>query len=389
LVADRLRSCLRPGDIVARLGGDEFAVVLAGGSGALVAEQVAGRVIDTLRKPFALGLAEVVIGASVGIALTGSAAIDPGDLLRNADAALYAAKSKGKGRFEFFVEDMHRAAHNRLALHTDIRRALANNEFAVYFQPVVDLRSGAITGCEALVRWIHPERGVIPPLEFIPLCEEVGLIVPLGEWVLREVCIAQRAWKDHLPHRATPIITVNVSPRQLQHPGFVDSVAAILDETGADPTSLVLEITEGVLLDDTDATLKVLGSLRELGCRLAIDDFGTGYSALSYLQRFPIQLLKIDRAFVTGLARGGERSALVRAIIALGQALNLKLVAEGIETVAQEQQLIALGCEYGQGYLFARPEPRDVFDRLLEQERLGTLPWMSSTDDSGVRLRAA
>jgi diguanylate cyclase (GGDEF)-like protein len=389
LVADRLRSCLRPGDIVARLGGDEFAVVLAGGSDAAVARHIAGRIIETLRQPFALGAAEVVIGASVGIALTSTSATDPGDLLRNADVALYAAKSQGKGRSEFFVEDMHRAAQSRLALQGEIRRALANEEFTVYYQPVVNLRSGAIVGCEALVRWIHPERGMIPPLEFIPLCEELGLIVPLGEWVLREVCIAQRDWKERFPHRAAPVVTVNVSPRQLQQPGFVDRLASLLEQTGADSRSIVLEITEGVLLDDTDATLQVLESLRDLGFALAIDDFGTGYSALSYLQRFPINLLKIDRSFVNGLGRGGERSALVRAIVALGQALNLKLVAEGIEFPGQQKQLLALGCENGQGYLFARPEPRHVFEHLLEQERLGALPWMSDDHPALVERRAA
>jgi diguanylate cyclase (GGDEF)-like protein len=389
LVADRLRSCLRPGDIVARLGGDEFAVVLAGGSDAAVARHIAGRIIETLRQPFALGAAEVVIGASVGIALTSTSATDPGDLLRNADVALYAAKSQGKGRSEFFVEDMHRAAQSRLALQGEIRRALANEEFTVYYQPVVNLRSGAIVGCEALVRWIHPQRGMIPPLEFIPLCEELGLIVPLGEWVLREVCIAQRDWKERFPHRAAPVVTVNVSPRQLQQPGFVDRLASLLEQTGADSRSIVLEITEGVLLDDTDATLQVLESLRDLGFALAIDDFGTGYSALSYLQRFPINLLKIDRSFVNGLGRGGERSALVRAIVALGQALNLKLVAEGIEFPGQQKQLLALGCENGQGYLFARPEPRHVFEHLLEQERLGALPWMSDDHPALVERRAA
>jgi diguanylate cyclase (GGDEF)-like protein len=387
-VADRLRSSLRPGDLVARLGGDEFALILAGASDRPVARQVAGRIIDALRQPCGIGTAEVVIGASIGIAMTGSGATQPGDLLRNADVALYAAKAQGKGRFEFFVEDMHRAAKARLGLEADLRRALAREEFVVFYQPVVDLLSGAIAGCEALVRWNHPTRGLVPPLEFIPSCEETGLIVPLGEWVLREACVAQRQWKEKYPHRPAPIVTVNVSPRQLQEPGFVGSLAYLLEQTGADPESLVLEITEGVLLDDADTTLEVLEGLRDLGLRLAIDDFGTGYSALSYLQRFPIHVLKIDRSFVNGLGRGGERSALVRAIVALGQALNLKLVAEGIEHADQQQQLQALGCQYGQGYLFARPERRDSFEHLLDRERLRELPW-TSFDEPEVELRAA
>ncbi len=212
--------------------------------------------------------------------------------------------------------------------------------------------------------------------------------MPLGKWVLREVCIAQREWIDRYPHREPPVVTVNVSPRQLQQPDFAPYLVGLLEETGADPASLVLEITEGVLLDDTHATLEVLESLRDLGLRLAIDDFGTGYSALSYLQRFPIHLLKIDRSFVNGLGHGGERSALVRAIVALGQALNLKLVAEGIEHADQQQQLLALGCQFGQGYFFARPEPRHVFDHLLEQDRLGLLPWPLADQDSAEQRAA-
>jgi diguanylate cyclase (GGDEF)-like protein len=367
-VAERLRSCLRPGDVVARLGGDEFAIVVANCTEHSIAEAVAGRIIEVLREPFHVCSIDVVIAASIGIALTEPGAAEPGALLRNADAAMYAAKAKGKGRFEFFVENMHQAAQTRLALHPELLRALSNNEFIVYYQPVVDLATHDVIGCEALVRWLHPERGLVPPLEFIPLCEDLGLIVPLGEEVLRQVCAASRDWEMQFSDRKPPIITVNVSPRQLQQVDFVERFAAILEATGANPECLVLEITEGVLLDDGEATLHVLERLRDLGVRLAIDDFGTGYSALSYLQRFPIHVLKIDRSFVKGLHSGGDRSALVRAIIALGQALNLKLVAEGIEDAQQVAALRALGCEYGQGYYFARPTPRAVFERLLSGE---------------------
>lgn len=367
-VAERLRACLRPGDLVARLGGDEFALVVGGNADTVIAQSVAEHLIDVLREPIQLRSAEVVIAASIGIALTEPGATEPGTLLRNADAAMYAAKAKGKGRFEFFVENMHQAAQARLALHAELLRALDNDEFVVYFQPVVDLTSSAIVGCEALVRWQHPQRGLVPPLEFIPLCEDVGLIVPLGEEVLRQVCTALAEWQVQFPRRPQPIVTVNVSPRQLQQPDFVANLASIVEETGADAASLVLEITEGVLLDDADATLRVLQQIRRLGVSLAIDDFGTGYSALSYLQRFPIQVLKIDRSFVKGIRSGGEHAALVRAIVALGQALNLKLVAEGIEDPAQAIQLRKLGCELGQGYYFAPAQPREEFERLLHSD---------------------
>jgi diguanylate cyclase (GGDEF)-like protein len=365
-VADRLRTCLRPGDLVARLGGDEFAVIVAGCSDRSIAQAVAERLIAVLREPFQVSSVDVIIAASVGIALTEPGASDPGALLRNADAAMYAAKARGKGRFEFFAENMHLAAQSRLAMHAELLRALANNEFVVHYQPVVNLTSGTIVGGEALVRWLHPQRGMVAPLEFIPACEELGLIVPLGHEVLRQACKALKDWQLKYSYRRRPIITVNVSPRQLQQPDFVERVAATLEETGVDPTCLVLEITEGVLLDDGDATLRILEQLHGLGVRLAIDDFGTGYSALSYLQRFPIHVLKIDRSFVNGIRAGGERSALVRAIIALGQALNLKLVAEGIEDAGQAAELGRLGCELGQGYYFARPEPRAAFELLLD-----------------------
>jgi len=380
-VATRIRSCLRPGDLAARLGGDEFAIVLVGAADVVAARQVATRITDILHEPFAVGKAELVVGASIGIAFAGPQTGGPDELLRNADAAMYAAKAQGKGRFAIFVEEMHRAAQTRLALEADLHRALAHDEFVVYYQPLVELSSGAVTGSEALVRWNHPERGLVSPLDFIPLCEEVGLIVPLGEWVLRQACIALRSWQRRYAGRA-PVVTVNLSPRQLQQADLVERVGRILRETEADPASLVLEITESTLLDDSEATLSILQGLRELGLGLAIDDFGTGYSALSYLQRFPIQVLKIDRSFVEGLGSSAGRSALVRAIVALGHALGMRVVAEGIETAEQRDQLQRLGCNQGQGYLFARPLALAAFERLLDQERLGQVPWATPSNVS-------
>jgi diguanylate cyclase (GGDEF)-like protein len=388
-VAARLLGCLRPGDLAARLGGDEFAVVLTGSADARSVREFATRLTEALRQPFTLGTAEIVLGASTGIALAGPEALGPDDMLRNADAAMYSAKALGKGRFAFFALEMHQAAQARMLLEADLRRALVHHEFEVYYQPVVDLHSGALSGSEALVRWNHPERGMVMPLEFIPLCEEVGLIVPLGEWVLREACLALRTWQERCVGRTPPMVSVNLSPRQLQQPDLVESVARILRETGASPGALVLEITESALLDDSEATLATLTGLFNLGLRLAIDDFGTGYSALSYLQRFPISVLKIDRSFVQGMERSGERSALVRAILALGQALGLNVVAEGIETTGQREQLQALGCDLGQGYLFARPGSRQAFDDLLDLEKLGQLPWTAPAAEPKRLPRAA
>ncbi|MDQ6672792.1 MAG: EAL domain-containing protein [Chloroflexota bacterium] len=387
--AARILSCLRPGDLAARLGGDEFAIVLVGSADVHAARLVATRITEALREPFTVGTAELVLGASVGIAFASPATSGPDELLRNADAAMYAAKAQGKGRSAIFLEQMHRAAQARLALEGDLRRALAHDEFVVYYQPLVDLGSGAVTGSEALVRWNHPERGVVPPLDFIPLCEETGLIVPLGEWVLREACVALRSWQKRYVERTAPIVTVNLSPRQLQQSDLVERVARILRETDADPASLVLEITESTLLEESGPILSALEGLRDLGLRLAIDDFGTGYSALSYLQRFPIQVLKIDRSFVQGLGNSTSRSALVRAIVALGQALGMRVVAEGVETAEQRDQLRSLGCDHGQGYYFSRPLTMEGFQAVLDLDRLGQWPWATPDELSTPIPRAA
>ena len=363
-VAERLRTCLRDADTAARLGGDEFAILLEEieeAGPALVAQ----RVLDTLHAPFVLSGREVFVNASIGIAV-GSVQQDANELLRDADAAMYVAKTNGKGRFETFAPAMHDAVMERLTLQVELQRAVEQQEFTIQYQPIVELDSGRITGVKALIRWQHPVRGQMPPARFIPLAEQTGLIVPIGRWVLQQAC--QQAQRWHTQHPTTPPlgVSVNLSARQLQHPGLVPDVAAALAVSGVDPGSLTLEITESVLVHDTEATITVLGKLKTLGVRLAIDDFGTGYSSLNYLQRFPVDILKIDKSFIDGVAKGAEASTVARAITKLGHSLGLETVAEGIEEPEQQAAISAMGCLQGQGYHFARPLDADAITQLLD-----------------------
>ena len=378
-VAERLLNATRGCDTVARLGGDEFAVLLENARGRPDAVAVAERVLHALRAPFVLagaeGRTEAVVGASVGIAqgAVHDMASAPNDdaearvsaLLRNADLAMYRAKAGGKGRYAFFEPSMHAEAVGRLELEADLRAALARSEFCLVYQPIVALDDERVVGVEALARWHHPLRGVVAPADFIPLAEETGLIVPLGRWVLGEACRQARAWDD-AGRGHTLTITVNVSGRQLYDAGFVDDVRRALAASGLAPTRLVLELTESVMIDRPDLALERFTALKALGVRLAVDDFGTGYSALSYLQRFPIDVLKIDKSFVDGLGRGGVQGSLARTIVALGQALSLRTVAEGVEDADQRAALQEVGCPMGQGFLFARPLEPGAVAALLE-----------------------
>jgi diguanylate cyclase len=370
-VAARLKGLLRAADTCARLGGDEFAVLLeeppASGTGETHAAYVAERLIHELGRPFRCEGAEFLVGVSVGIA-----AAEPGDgveeLLRNADLAMYRAKARGKGRYEVFEPAMHETVRRRLELEAELRAAVEAGcgEFVLHYQPIARITDSAVTGFEALVRWRHPRRGVVPPGEFIAIAEETGLIVPLGRMVLREACRQTQRWQR--VHDAPLTITVNVSGRQLADPDFVREVSAALAATGLTPAALVLEMTESVLIDDSEGTLGRLAALKALGVRIAIDDFGTGYSSLAYLRRFPVDLLKIDKTFIDEVGSGTAESPLPRAILGLGGALGMAVVAEGVETASQWERLREMGCELGQGYFLARPMPPADAERLLLQD---------------------
>jgi diguanylate cyclase (GGDEF)-like protein len=367
VIAQRLRDSIRPDDTVARLGGDEF-ILLLEDHDAAQAVAVAARVLADLRAPVALAGRNLLIDASIGIVPATGAHDSVEDLLRSADIAMYRAKAQGKGRFEVFAPAMAAAVEERVALEAELCRAVERSEFMVQYQPTIDLHTGRITGCEALVRWRHPEQGLIPPGRFIPLAEETGLIVPIGRWVLREACLQARRWRLDRPGQPPLSISVNLSVRQLQEPGLVADVAAVIAETGVAVASVVLEVTESAMMDDPEATLETLKALKALGVRLALDDFGTGYSSLSYLHRFPFDILKIDKAFVDPLTVATRHESLVRTIVEMARGLHLRTVAEGIETAQQAEAVRLLGCDLGQGYHFARPLAVEALDELLDQE---------------------
>jgi diguanylate cyclase (GGDEF)-like protein/PAS domain S-box-containing protein len=368
-VGARIEAGARAIDTVARLGGDEFAILLEEEGDEAQATAAADRVLRELAAPFEVRGREVFMRASIGIAISGGAEANPDDLIRNADTAMYAAKAAGKGRYEIFRPIMHTRALLQFEVQADLQRALDRGEFAVHYQPIVDIATGAATGMEALVRWQHPTRGLLPPIEFIGVAEESGLIVPLGRWVLTEACRQTASWRAEYPEASGLTVSVNLSTRQLLESNLVRQVREVLEETGLDPSALVLEITEGSLMQDVGATAVKLHDLKELGVRLAIDDFGTGSSSLAYLQQFPIDLLKIDKSFVDRVTTvESEGPALVRAIIELAQTFHLETVAEGIEESEQLDELRQAGCLSGQGYLFARPLPSEEMEAYFRRD---------------------
>ncbi|TMD04890.1 MAG: EAL domain-containing protein [Chloroflexi bacterium] len=361
-VATRLRVVVRAGDTMARLGGDEFGILLEDTEGPEVLVNVADRLTEQFQAPFALDTGEIFMSASVGIApFTGRETAD--DLLRNADIAMYTAKAAGRARYQMFNPWMREAAVTRLQLETDLQRALERHEFFLVYQPLVALDSGAALGVEVLLRWQHPKQGVVAPMEFIPVAERTGLIVPIGRWVLREAVRQVKAWQAT---RATLGLSVNVSARQLRDADLVQDVRQILQESQLDPQTLTLEMTESILMEDVEATIRVLQALHELGVRLAIDDFGTGYSSLSYLRKFPFDSMKIDRSFVGGLGTA-EGEPLVGTILQMAESLKLEVVAEGIERPEQLAELKRLECKGGQGFYFSKPISAEAMAAYLAQ----------------------
>jgi diguanylate cyclase (GGDEF)-like protein len=365
-VAERLKGCIRADDMAARLGGDEFAILIQEDGGIDRAMPVANRIIEALQVSFPVQGQDIVVSGSVGIAVARGSGHRADDLLRNADVAMYTAKAGGKRRVAVFDPTMHAAIVARHALSAELSRSIARGELAVFYQPIVELSTEQTIGVEALVRWHHPVRGLVQPDEFVPLAEENGTILALGRWVMSEACTQAAVWVREGSLPAQFSVAVNLSPLQLQQPGFIDEIEEILAATGLDPSRLVLELTETAMFQDTQATIVKLEALRERGIRIALDDFGTGYSSLGYLRRFPVDILKIARDFVVPADRDASEWAFAHAIVALGQTLGLRIVAEGIEEAGQAQRLRQLGCQYGQGYHFGRPVDRRALEATLK-----------------------
>jgi len=362
-VAGRLRACVGAADTVARLGGDEFAIVQAGADQPVAATTLAERVIDELSAPFELQGHQVVIGVSIGIAVGPGDGRDPDQLMRNADMALYRAKESGRGSYHFFEPGMDAKMQERRALEIDLRKAIENDELELYYQPLIRLDTNEISGFEALLRWHHPRRGPVPPGEFIPLAEEIGAIGAIGAWVLNRACRDAATWPAHIK------VAVNLSPVQFKNSALALQVIAALSASGLSGDRLELEITETVLLQDTETTLSMLNALRALGVRISMDDFGTGYSSLGYLRKFPFDKIKIDRSFIQDLAEKPDSIAIVRAVASIGSALGMTTTAEGVETEEELAQLRREGCTEVQGYLFSRPRPAAEIAGLIAQHR--------------------
>jgi diguanylate cyclase (GGDEF)-like protein len=358
-VASRLQSVVRDTDTVARMGGDEFAIVQVEIVQPAEAAALAERIIASINEPYDIAGHQVIVGTSVGIAIGPADGNDPDQLMRNADLALYRAKNSGRGAFHFFESGMDVQMRARRALENDMRAALANGQFELHYQPVLNLERNQIVGVEALIRWHHPERGMVSPVEFIPLAEETGFIVPLGEWIVRRACSAAASWPDNVK------VAVNLSAVQFRSPGLTQVVVSALASSGLAPDRLELEITESVLLQDSKATLATLHGLRDMGVRIAMDDFGTGYSSLSYLRSFPFDKIKIDRSFVKDITTSAGSLNIVRAVAAMAKGLGMACTAEGVETPEQLSTISSEGCTEMQGFLFSKPLPVDQIDRLL------------------------
>ena len=363
-VAERLQGCVRETDLVARLGGDEFAIIQEGAPQPVDATTLARRVVEAVAEPFDVDGHRIVIGTSIGIALAGDGQTSADALLKSADLALYRAKADGRGAWAFFEAEMDARMQARRLLEIDLRAALVDNQFQVFYQPLVETAHGEVSGFEALIRWNHPTRGMVSPAEFIPLAEEIGIIADIGAWVLRRACTDVMSWSGDLK------VAVNLSPVQFRDKALAQAVARIVSETGMDPRRLELEVTESLLLGNDEAVLAILHDLRAMGVRIAMDDFGTGYSSLSYLRRFPFDKIKIDQSFVREMGVEDDCNAIVRAVVSLGRSLGMAVNAEGVETEQQFARLCAEGCGEVQGYLFSKPRPATEIPALLEFYRM-------------------
>ena len=369
-IARRLDKALRPSDMVARLGGDEFVLLLDHLDQVTDAAYVAERIQTVISAPMIINEREVFTTASMGLALCLGDCESAEDLLRDADTAMYRAKNKGKARYEIFDLVMRENAIRIMQLETDLRQAITNEEFVLYYQPIVSLKTKKLTGFEALVRWNRPGKGLVGPSEFISFAEDNGLINPIGSWVLRESCRQMREWQDKFPHADALTINVNISGKQFSQPNFMDEIATVLRETSLAPSRLKLEITESVIMENADSAAAMLAELKALGSKLAIDDFGTGYSSLSHLHKFPIDTLKIDRTFVGRMDVSSEHAEIVRAILMLAHNLKMDVVAEGVETLAQLNQLDSQGCDFAQGYFLGKPLSVEMADAyIVNQEK--------------------
>jgi diguanylate cyclase (GGDEF)-like protein len=364
-VGSRLADLVRDEDMVARFSGDKFGIILTDMLGRDEATAFADRLVKRLSEPYTLDGRQVFTSAKIGIAYGSSRYPEPEDLLRDADIAMYHAKDHEQN-YVIFDQKMHIRAVTRLQLETDLRYAIDRKQFEVYYQPIIRLEDASLIGFEALVRWNHPQRGIVPPNEFIPIAESTGLIVPMTVQILHSSCSQVVAWHKMLNTDRPPSVAVNLSGKHFGHPALVQQINTVIEETGIDPASLKLELTESAVMENAETAILMLKQIKETGVKVSIDDFGTGYSSLSYLHRFPIDLLKVDRSFVSAMESNTENGEIVRTVIALAKALNLEVVAEGIESIHQFHQLRILGCEYGQGYLFSRPLPAHEIQKLID-----------------------